>query len=226
MAFHVLIAPQADAALCWPEALLPAEPVGFAFPEQMSALNHTMTTTIADPPEEPGSKATAITFCPDPTAFSTEKYFIAQCDVGWGVFAKRDIDAKEIILEIDGPQIDFAETKRRGPRECMAIQIGYNKYIDTQPPGVLVNHSCSPNSGIRDNRYLVALRMIRRGEEIRYDYSTTMEEQSFTMECRCGARSCRKVIRDFSTLPADVQQAYIAEKIVMGFILRRPPLAR
>jgi SET domain-containing protein len=135
-----------------------------------------------------------------------------------GVFANRDIAPGEVILRIDGPLIDFAETKRRGPRECMAIQIGNDRYIDTQPPGVLVNHSCNPNAGIRGNKYLIALREIRKGEEIRYDYSTTMEEHSFTMQCLCGAPACRRTIGDFSTLPRHTQQKYIAQGIVMSFI--------
>jgi hypothetical protein len=99
----------------------------------------------------------------------------------------------ENILAIVGPIIDFAETKRRGPQECMAIQIGPDRYIDTQPPGVFVNHSCEPNAGIRQNQNLVALRKIRRGQEIRYDYSTTMEEDSFAMQCLCGAPSVSRM---------------------------------
>lgn len=151
---------------------------------------------------------------------STDQIYIGECDVGMGVFANRDIAPGEVILAIEGPLIDFAETKRRGARECMAIQIGFNKYIDTQPPGVFVNHSCEPNSGIRENKYLVALREIRKGREIRYDYSTTMEEQSFTMKCLCGAPACRKVITDFSTLPRPLREKYIAQGVVMSFILR------
>ncbi|HWH71469.1 MAG TPA: SET domain-containing protein-lysine N-methyltransferase [Candidatus Sulfotelmatobacter sp.] len=153
--------------------------------------------------------------------YSTESYYIDKCEVGLGVFANRDIARDEVILGFGGPLIDFAETKRRGPWECMAIQIGPDRYIDTRPPGVFVNHSCDPNAGIREDRYLVALREIQKGEEIRFDYSTTMEEQSFTMRCLCGAPECRHLVTDFSTLPPHVKERYIAEEIVMSFILQR-----
>ncbi len=103
----------------------------------------------------------------------------------------------------------------------MAIQVGPNQYIDTQAPGVLVNHSCAPNAGIRNDRDLVALRDISPGEEIRYDYSTTMDEKSFTMRCRCGAPSCRRVVTDFSELPTDVQEYYLRRGLVMSFIITR-----
>jgi hypothetical protein len=146
---------------------------------------------------------------------------IAECNLGRGVFAKRAIRTGEIILAFGGALIDFAETKRRGPRECMAIQVGPDQYIDTQPPGVFVNHSCAPNAGIRNDRDLVALRDIPKGEEIRYDYSTTMDEKSFTMACRCGAPECRQVVTDFAELPAGIQQYYLSRGLVMGFIARR-----
>jgi hypothetical protein len=154
---------------------------------------------------------------------ATEKFHIRICDVGLGVFASRDLAPGENILAIEGPIIDFAETKRRGPRECMAIQIGPDRYIDTQPPGVFVNHSCEPNAGIRQNQNLVALRKIRPGQEIRYDYSTTMEEDSFVMQCLCGAPTCREWVRDFSTLPQPVRERYLVQDIVMDFILKTQP---
>ncbi|MGD0411472.1 MAG: SET domain-containing protein-lysine N-methyltransferase [Verrucomicrobiota bacterium] len=153
--------------------------------------------------------------------YSNATFHIDECDVGLGVFANRDIRPGEVILAFGGPVIDFAETKRRGPRECMPIQIGRNQYYDTQPPGVFVNHSCDPNAGIHQDRDLVALRRIRPGEEVRFDYSTTMEEQSFTMRCLCGSPQCRRVVADFSTLPTEAQERYVAERIVMSFILHK-----
>ncbi len=162
-------------------------------------------------PDEPGSRSES----------SHPPYYIDRCDVGLGVFANRDLRPGDVILTVEGPVIDFAETKRRGPRECMAIQIGYDQYIDTQAPAVFVNHSCEPNAGIREDKYLVALTPIPKGHEIRFDYSTTMEEQSFTMQCLCGAPTCRNVVRDFSTLPADLRKRYISDGMVMRFIVQR-----
>lgn len=147
-------------------------------------------------------------------------FYIAPCDVGLGVFASRDIRAGEPILCLTGRIIDFAETKRRGPRECMAIQIGFDRYIDTQAPGVYVNHSCEPNAGIRDDHQLVALTSIGKGAEIRFDYSTTMQEQSFTMQCLCGAPACRGFVRDFSTLPRKTRDRYMRMGVAMSFILQ------
>jgi hypothetical protein len=86
---------------------------------------------------------------------------------------------------------------------------------------VFVNHSCAPNTGIRNDWDLVALRDIPQGEEIRYDYSTSLDEKSFTMRCRCGAPGCRQVVTDFAELPAAVQDYYLCRRLVMSFIVRR-----
>ncbi len=180
-----------------------------------------MSSSIGEVADEPGASAPSE---PDLRSlnqrYGTGRYRIARCRFGLGVFAARDIARGEVILSVAGPQIDFAETTRRGPRECMAIQVGSDAYIDTQPPAVWVNHSCEPNSGIKLDRQLTAIRAIRRGEEICYDYSTTMEEASFTMECLCGAPACRGIVQDFSTLPPGLRQRYISQRIAMSFILR------
>ncbi len=147
-------------------------------------------------------------------------FYIDECDLGLGIFANRQIVKDEIIFIFGGRIIDFQETKRRGRWECMPIQIEYNQYIDTLPPGVFINHSCDPNAGIRDDKNLVALRDIREGDEIRFDYSTTMEENSFTMECLCRTSNCRHMVNDFSTLPPPVQKGYLSKQVVMGFIAR------
>jgi uncharacterized protein len=153
--------------------------------------------------------------------YSNATFYIDECDVGLGVFARRDIRPGEILLAFGGPVIDFAETKQRGMWECMPLQFETNQYFDTQPPGIFVNHSCDPNAGIRNDRDLVALRAIRKTEEIRFDYSTTMEEQSFTMRCLCGSPRCRRLVADFSLLPEDLQRSYLAQQVVMGFIARK-----
>jgi hypothetical protein len=150
---------------------------------------------------------------------SNGTFHVEECDLGLGVFADRDIEPGEIIYVFGGSIIDFPETKRRGNRECMPIQIGANKYIDTLAPGIYVNHSCQPNAGIHNDRDLIALYKILKGEEIRFDYSTTMQEASFTMECRCGKHNCRGIVDDFLTLPNEVQTEYLRHKIVMQFIV-------
>jgi hypothetical protein len=108
--------------------------------------------------------------------------------------------------------------------ECWPLQTGPDQYIWLDPPGCYANHSCNPNTGVVDHGNgevrLIAVRDIEPSEELRYDYSTTMDEHSFTMQCFCGAPNCRGVVRDFSTLPPLVKKHYISQGIVMNFIIK------
>jgi hypothetical protein len=189
-----------------------------AFSKGITTYTNKIHIMIAEPLSITAAPAFGARAHKEPQHFATEVFYTAQCDVGMGVFANRDIAPWEVILEFGGPIIDFAETKRRGARECMAVQIGKNRYFDTWAPAVYVNHSCAPNAGIICDQYLVALRPIRKGQEIRFDYSTTMEEQSYTMECLCGEPNCRHVIADFSSLPSETRHRYLSLGIVMSFI--------
>jgi hypothetical protein len=63
------------------------------------------------------------------------------------------------------------------------------------------NHSCDPNSGFKGQVFLVAMRDIRAGEEITFDYGMTVSESLgsdmvFKMHCSCGSPLCRKTITE------------------------------
>jgi hypothetical protein len=87
----------------------------------------------------------------------------------------------------------------------------------------LVNHSCEPNAGLRFSPRgitLIAIRGIRPAEEITFDYSTTLEDDDWEMDCRCGSPRCRGRVRDFKHLPRRLQQRYARLGIVAEHALR------
>jgi hypothetical protein len=144
--------------------------------------------------------------------------YVGFCELGYCVRMKKDIKKGELIYTFKGPTISFDETKTSGIMECMSLQYGFDKYIDTEAPGRFVNHSCEPNTGIIDDFDLVALEDIPIHSEIRFDYSTTMDEDYYQMECKCGKPSCRKVVTDFKLLPEETRKRYLDLNIVMNFI--------
>jgi hypothetical protein len=137
------------------------------------------------------------------------------------VFAGESIRAGQTVLDFRGRVIDFGATLRKGDREGDALQIAAGVYLDLEPPGRYVNHSCDPNAGVRGGVRLAALREIHAGEEIRFDYSTTMDEDHWTMECRCGASSCRGIVRDFKWLPTARKLALMRQDVVPAFLVAR-----
>lgn len=88
-----------------------------------------------------------------------------------------------------------------------SFQIDWNTHVDLTSPACYINHSCDPNTGIRDNDHggfdFVALREIAPSEEITWDYETSEYTSIAVPRCRCGAANCRKVIRGFRYRRAD-----------------------
>ena len=148
---------------------------------------------------------------------------IKQSDVsGRGLFATKLIKKGQQILEFKGPIISYKETIKKLPNKLSCpLQIGLNQYIDLCAPGVLVNHSCLPNAGVKNDRFLIAIEDIAPGQEIFYDYSTTMDDNSWTLKCKCGNRNCRRIIKDFRYLPLSTKERYLGLGIVQSFIKKK-----
>ncbi len=155
----------------------------------------------------------------------SQKIEISNCALGLGVFAKVPIKPRETIFYLTGRLIDFEEAVASEYGEH-SIQIGLNRYVSPHSsagyphsPARYINHSCSPNSGFVDEIRLIALNQIHPGEEICFDYSTTMLERYWELDCLCGAAQCRGRIRDFDLLPLAWQQHYIRLGVVPDYIL-------
>src|SRR3989338_6474480 len=98
------------------------------------------------------------------------KFTVKTCRFGRGLFATELIMPGETILTFTGPIISQNEVDLKSDtEEANPMQIADETYIDLQEPGVLANHSCNPNAGIKDATYLIALKDIVPDEEIMYD---------------------------------------------------------
>jgi len=148
----------------------------------------------------------------------SNKIYIGKTDVGKGLFAAKKIKKGELILTVTGPVIFHLTAKKKGNKQADALQIDISKYMDLSEPSKFANHSCKPNSGLKKDVKLVALKNIAKNEEIRFDYSTTMYEGYWTMKCKCGSKNCRGKIEDFDFLPENLQELYLSKKIVQRFI--------
>jgi SET domain-containing protein len=107
---------------------------------------------------------------------------------GKGVFAARDFQKGEVIL-VWHPKLTTPAVAKRSP---------FAEWIDNKPyllqtPERFVNHSCAPNSVVHE-RSDVALRAIKKGEEITSDYRKTMPGGK-TFPCHCQHPQCGKLVR-------------------------------
>ncbi|HEV2802656.1 MAG TPA: SET domain-containing protein-lysine N-methyltransferase [Pyrinomonadaceae bacterium] len=141
---------------------------------------------------------------------------------GTGVFAARRLCAGEHVLSFaEGtPQVvPYAATVRCPEQEGNYVQVAAEGYILPAPPSLYLNHSCTPNTGVRDATEIVTLDTIEAGDELTFDYSTSMAEDGWEIDCACGSRLCRGRIRDFKHLPFERQLYYIERDVVADFCL-------
>ncbi|HRZ85482.1 MAG TPA: SET domain-containing protein-lysine N-methyltransferase [Candidatus Paceibacterota bacterium] len=163
--------------------------------------------------------------------FKVEKSGIS----GKGVFAVKDIKKGEYLCIMDGEEMTINEMIRRVDEEeseegSDPLQIDNNKYIDLTEVPRSFNHSCDPNAFISGKNTLKAMKDIKKGEEITYDYSTTMndnaeiineggdEDYVWTCKCNCGSKNCRGIINQFKTLPKKLKDYYLKNKLVPNHI--------
>ncbi len=153
------------------------------------------------------------------------KLVLGESKLGKVVLAGKRFNKNEIIIEFTGLIMKRDELPDLiNPEDDRYLQIGADKYLG--PSGDFddyFNHSCNPNAGIiiiEDKFFLIAIKNINPKEEITWDYSTTMDEDNWEMNCDCGDKNCRKKIRDFKYLSKDIQKKYISLNIVPDFILK------
>jgi hypothetical protein len=154
-----------------------------------------------------------------PHSVKTDPVEVHESDHGLGVFAKRAMVAGSRVMRFTGPSVTFKDTLALGAQESFALQVGSDAYLLTEPPLRYVNHSCDPNCGVDADQYLVTMRDVKAGEELTYDYSTTMLERHWQMHCACGSNQCRRLIQDFDLLPPELMAYYIKLGLVQPFIV-------
>ena len=165
-----------------------------------------------------------------PLSYRSPKTEVCESKIhGRGLFAKTDIGKDEIVAVKGGHIVDRKTlreriTSRLGPVE---IQIGEDLFItpvtdeERELSMLYSNHSCNPNLGVRGEITFVAMRDIRVGEELTHDWAMT-DDDDYSVECKCGAPNCRKILTGKDWQRADLQtryagyfSAYLARKIAV-----------
>ncbi|MCS6763363.1 MAG: SET domain-containing protein-lysine N-methyltransferase [Candidatus Protistobacter heckmanni] len=132
---------------------------------------------------------------------------------GRGVFALRELKTDKRIIEYKGRRISWKQAMRKHPHDpdnpnhTFFFSLEDDRVIDGGDDGNnarWINHSCEPNCEAREKRdkdgkqrvHIYALRKIKAGEELFYDYGLVIEGRQTKKlkkeyECRCGNKNCR-----------------------------------
>lgn len=146
-------------------------------------------------------------------------YLSPKCEIrgaddrgGYTVVARDPIARGELIVVWSGTLVDGAglaalpaHVKRH------SLQVEEDHYLvsltDCEPPDY-VNHSCAPNAGLSGQIGLVAMREIRPGEEVTYDYAMSDGSSYDEFDCCCGAAECRGRVTGEDWKRSDLWQRY------------------
>jgi SET domain-containing protein len=131
---------------------------------------------------------------------------------GRGVYAARRIKKGERVIEYKGERINWKEALRRHPHD--PEQPNHTFYFTLEDDCVIdggakgnaarwINHSCKPNCEAdmvevqgRMRVFIAALRDIKKGEELSYDYGLEIDapytpKLKREFACWCGHKVCR-----------------------------------
>lgn len=150
-------------------------------------------------------------------------FAIGHTHLGKSVFAGRPFKKGDVITQFTGPLVHKSDLPEdyKGEDDRF-VQIGAELFMG--PSGDvddLINHSCEPNAGLKfdgNEVLLVALENIAEGDEITWDYSTTMFENRWKMRCDCRKPACRKIVADFILLEPHVQAHYRDLNVIPPYI--------
>lgn len=124
---------------------------------------------------------------------------------GQSVFASRSFRKGETVVV--GRRVKVVPE-----RTARTFQMDVDLHVEFDDPAGLINHSCTPNTGVRNNKFggydFVALVDIPVGTEITWDYETAEQIVSAVPECLCGSPQCRLNIKGFKFLPVEIQKRY------------------
>ena len=137
---------------------------------------------------------------------------------GRGLFSKEFIKKDEIIGIKAGHIIKKQKFDKSGGFSSKigeaTLQIADNFFLgplnseEIQNTMMSVNHSCSPNIGFMGNTIVVAMRDIKKGEELTTDYAMHINYPEFNMECLCNQKECRKAITGQDWKDKKLQKKY------------------
>lgn len=145
----------------------------------------------------------------------SEKITATKVAYGFGLCALSKIKKNERVIVFGGyvitpKQFDALSEKLQN----LTFQLDNDLFFGLSKESELerteyLNHSCEPNCGFNGEITVVAMRDIKKGEEITIDYAMCISAKRIVpMECLCGSNICRKNITANDWKIKDLKEKY------------------
>lgn len=133
---------------------------------------------------------------------------------GLGTFAKVDIKKGDIIYVKAGTVMLKKEAKYYNTNNPDGYWPINDKYVmagtneeEFNSQKAWVNHSCDANCGYSGQVSVIAMRDIKKGEEITQDYGL-LDNEKYSFKCNCGSENCRGIVTGFDWKIKELQDKY------------------
>lgn len=136
---------------------------------------------------------------------------------GRGYFATTDIPLGTIVyfygesdIRYSPEQFEKLEPDVKKRVMDFAVEDEFGNWVETST-GAFTNHSCDPNIMpifINGIYFDIAIKDIKKGEEITIDYSLFFSSQKWQMECHCGSNNCRHFVGFGLEINPDVEKMW------------------
>lgn len=132
---------------------------------------------------------------------------------GRAVFAQSPISAGELLAVWGGAVITLAQAyalPRHERAQCLQVEDDLVIWTAHSQQSIAdwINHSCNPNSGMLGQIGLIAMRSIRPGEEICFDYAMCGGCDLDEFKCACNHSECRGYVSGHDWQRRDLQVKY------------------
>jgi|TARA_A100001011_G_scaffold395416_1_gene490356 SET domain-containing protein len=137
-----------------------------------------------------------------------QKYFRKKSGINnLGLFAKSDINKGEKVIEYKGRKFthkQVEENDRFDNSKAIYLFTLNERYVldgDTKiNTAKYINHSCDPNCEvdiIKGKIWIIAIKDIKKGDELSYDYGFGYDADFRQFPCKCGSKNCcGYIVRD------------------------------
>ena len=137
-----------------------------------------------------------------------QKYFRKKSGINnLGLFAKTDIKKGEKVIEYKGRKFthkQVEENDRFDNSKAIYLFTLNERYVldgDTKTnTAKYINHSCDPNCEvdiIKGKIWIIAIKDIKKGDELSYDYGFGYDADFRQFPCKCGSKNCcGYIVRD------------------------------
>ena len=137
-----------------------------------------------------------------------QKYFRKKSGINnLGLFAKSDINKGEKVIEYKGRKFthkQVEENDRFDNSKAIYLFTLNERYVldgDAKTnTAKYINHSCDPNCEvdiINGKIWIIAIKDIKKGDELSYDYGFGYDADFRQFPCKCGSKNCcGYIVRD------------------------------